>query len=170
MKANRYAMILTLSAAYFANSSAITASAQVPTLADCTQACESTHERVSDFRVEGRNAHCVCECKPGWARKTPEAACALSPEPKKKQQLKVANVSFVHPKKVSGEFVCPADHPQYHFAPLRNGHPDENTCWPADVVPCQSINRVWSCPAGKACGDPEAGPNGQTADSSRECR
>jgi hypothetical protein len=163
MNLTRHVIVLMLSVAFCANMNftASAAGSEVPTIIDCTRACEASNERVGSFRIEGRNAHCVCECKPGWARKSPETAC---------KRLKVTDLSFVYARKVNGDFVCPPDHPQYHFAPLRNGHPDANTCWAADVVPCQSINRVWSCQAGKACGDPEAGPNGQTADSNRECR
>jgi hypothetical protein len=87
---------------------------------------------------------------------------------KKKQQ--VVEVAVVAAKKVGSELVCPTQLPQQYFAPLRNGQSDAHTCWPADVIPCQSANRVWSCPAGKSCGDPEAGPNGQLADLARKCR
>lgn len=70
-------MILMLSAFALADASvhANAASAEVPTILDCRQACEATNERVSSFKIEGGNAHCVCECKQGWSRKSPGAVC-----------------------------------------------------------------------------------------------
>lgn len=50
-----------------------------PTIQDCRQACETTNERVSSFKLEGGNAHCVCACKEGWSRKSPGAVCERQP-------------------------------------------------------------------------------------------
>jgi len=75
MRVNGPVLLLSLAAVLFANAPARAASVQIPTIADCTQACEANNERVGDFKVEGNTVHCVCECKDGWARKTPGAVC-----------------------------------------------------------------------------------------------
>lgn len=51
--------------------------AQTPTRADCERACTAQDEQIGDFRIEGRTARCICECKPGWSRSQPNAACKL---------------------------------------------------------------------------------------------
>ena len=53
--------------------------AQAPSRSDCERACSSRNEQVGEFRTEGRNARCICECKPGWARPNTGAACEREP-------------------------------------------------------------------------------------------
>lgn len=55
--------------------SAPSALAKTPSRADCERACAASNEAVKDFTVAGNNAHCVCECRPGWSRPRPGAAC-----------------------------------------------------------------------------------------------
>jgi hypothetical protein len=51
------------------------ASAKTPSRADCERACAASNEAMKDFTVAGNNAHCVCECRPGWSRPRPGTAC-----------------------------------------------------------------------------------------------
>src|SRR5262245_40717868 len=66
--------------ALFVSVGASDAGAQAPTRAACERACAALNEKIGDFRLEGRNARCTCECNEGWFRLNRGETCQRQPE------------------------------------------------------------------------------------------